>query len=642
MPSSQSIAWYARNSKPVEVSVTKFSDIMNEIAESMLSGRLSLWVGAGISHNDPSGLPLADELKFHILERICPDSGLRLRLSEEGNLRSKSSAYPLEATIHLISRHRDLLETIAELFRSGSPNRTHLLIAKLMQKGLLKEVFTTNLDLLIERAFEKSWQKGVDFDVCAREDQFGAILSDSSHPRIYKIHGSADDLQSMRVTLDLVASKRLSQPRAKLLESFMNSSEGELLVLGYGAKDEFDLNPVLHRISSKKHIFFVHHAPGKYEISEELPLAFRQFHGVTIHCLTDQIIDRMWSLLGEDPKPLKMETKDWRTIVNEWVGRVPEPNRFFIMGLYLHSVQEFEDARKAYSQARQGFERQGDLGNLVASLHQLGIIAHHFGETSDAENLYRESMRINEKAGNKLGLALDLHQLGLVAQHRGDPETENIYKRSLDLMRSLGSQGERYVPSTLHQLAVLAVFRTDYDVATRLCRESLELREKLGDELGAADSYSLLGDISLLLGEKSLKEAEAHHRRSLETRKNLVDQKGIAMSLHELGIIALHQGNWAESERLTRESLNLRTEIGDKEGIGLSKAQLGNLYESIGQLEDSERLFAEARQILLEIGSTPLAEKASRDIERIQEKIRIRKAEQVSTSLGKLEQSTYW
>jgi tetratricopeptide (TPR) repeat protein len=618
----RSTAKFARNSKRIEAFFTlDFSDIMKQITESTISGRLSLWVGAGVSRSDPSNLPLANELKFHILEKLCPDSDLRDRLLKGGNLTTKITAYPLEATIHLISRHHKVMETIAELFRSGSPNKNHLLIAKLMQQGLLKNVLTTNLDLLIERALEKEWRKGVDFDVLASEDEFSAMVSSPSHPRIFKIHGSADNLQSMRVTLDLVASKRLSQPRAKLLESFMNSSEGELLVLGYGARDEFDLNPVLRRISSNKRIFFVHHAPGKHEISEELPEVFRQCRGVTIHCLTDQIIDRMWEFLGENPKPLKVNAKDWRTIVNEWVDRVPEPSRFFIMSLVLHSVQEFEEARKAYSQAKLGFERQGDLGNLAASLHQLGIIAQHFGETADAESLYRESMQINEKAGNNLGLALDLHQLGLIAQHHGSPETENLYKRSLDLKRSLGSQGEPYVPSTLHQLAVLAVFRTDYDEATRLCRESLGLREKLGDELGAADSYSLLGDISLLLGEKSLKEAEAHYRKSLEIRKNLVDQKGMAMCLHELGIIALHQGNWAESEQLTRQSLKIRAEIGDKEGVGLSKAQLGNLYESIGKLEDAERLFSEARQIFLEVGSIPLAEKASHDLERIREKI---------------------
>lgn len=270
-----------------------FTECLHLIAQSARSRRLSIWTGSGISLNAPASLPLANELKFCILRKICDNSSLHElyenRLAEGKDLGEKIKDYPLEAVIELVSRHYAILEHIAQVFRGGSPNKNHILIAKLMRDGIIRQVLTTNLDLLIERALEKNLVRGVDFEVYMTEEGFRVFGSGSRPPTIIKIHGSAENVSSMRVTLGLVASRALSEARAKLLESFLDSTEGDVLVLGYGCKDHFDINPVLMRATSKKRIFYVDHCPGTKEVGA-LPEPFRNFAGFSIRCDTDDVI----------------------------------------------------------------------------------------------------------------------------------------------------------------------------------------------------------------------------------------------------------------------------------------------------------------------------------------------------------------
>ena len=103
----------------------------------------------------------------------------------------------------------------------------------------------------------------------------------------------------MRVTLTQVASKTLSECRTEVLTHFFGTNEGNVLVLGYRARDDFDINPVLSRIAPRKRIFYVQHEDqrDRREI-RGLPQAFRNFDGWAILCNTGIVIDLLRSAFG--------------------------------------------------------------------------------------------------------------------------------------------------------------------------------------------------------------------------------------------------------------------------------------------------------------------------------------------------------
>jgi len=120
----------------------------------------AVFCGAGISKN--SGLPLANELKQYILGKMSID--------KEDIEEIMASNLPFEAFMETISENTDISK-ILEIFEKGEPNTNHILIARLAKNGYLKTIFTTNFDLLIEKALEKEGQKrDKDFEVYSDEE----------------------------------------------------------------------------------------------------------------------------------------------------------------------------------------------------------------------------------------------------------------------------------------------------------------------------------------------------------------------------------------------------------------------------------------------------------------------------------------
>lgn len=187
---------------------------IQEISKSIKAGELALFCGAGISKN--SGLPLADELKQQILDKLPID--------KEDITEIMNSNLPFEAFIDALSETIfypfDVLK-IFDIFEDGLPNTNHILIARLAKNGCLKTILTTNFDLLIEKALEKEGLKrNEDFEVYYDEDQFSRIdfeNIDDGIIRIFKIHGSTEDKKSIRTTLTDVANKKLSGMRRSLI-----------------------------------------------------------------------------------------------------------------------------------------------------------------------------------------------------------------------------------------------------------------------------------------------------------------------------------------------------------------------------------------------------------------------------------------
>jgi NAD-dependent SIR2 family protein deacetylase len=221
--------------------------------DSLRSGELAIFCGAGISKN--SGLPLANELKQSILEKLLID--------KKGMDEVMNSNLPFEAFMESLSENSDITK-ILKIFREGNPNRNHILIAKLANNGSLKAILTTNFDLLIEKAFKKEGlQENVDFKRYYNEEHFAQIDSDELTDKIgiFKIHGSADDMDSIRTTLKVVASKVLSDRRMRPIKYLFSSGKHKkVLILGYSCSDVFDITPQIQSIvANQKEIIFIEH-----------------------------------------------------------------------------------------------------------------------------------------------------------------------------------------------------------------------------------------------------------------------------------------------------------------------------------------------------------------------------------------------
>ncbi|MFC1713683.1 SIR2 family protein, partial [Candidatus Poribacteria bacterium] len=365
-------------------------EILDTIAAKAKNGQLTVFTGAGISYN--SGLPLAKELidsaldwLFSADKRVSDDSvnqyfdlqkdyepyfkiisqkgpaNARSALDDEEfiskiNLQTssisagirnalklgtyldspdswgdpellKESKIPFELFISAFREHSDL-HSLLKVFKRGKPNTNHYFLAKLIERGLVDTVVTTNFDTLIERALaDEGLSAEGYYKLLYQEDHFSSY-KDKSIPgaevNLVKIHGTIDSLDSIRTTLDHVSSGILSNLRRSILEKILHGSERFVLFLGYSFSDVFDIVPALRSFRGLRPFIFVvnHSSSVKLENTDikELPALFSDYSGVSIDCDTDDFVKQVWSKLAPylgDYKEIKYKPA-WEDEVENW------------------------------------------------------------------------------------------------------------------------------------------------------------------------------------------------------------------------------------------------------------------------------------------------------------------------------------
>lgn len=153
---------------------------------------VSLFIGAGTSIDSPSNLPSAAALKWQI-SKLLAEVPPRLHDIEKDRdlMEEYLSAHALELFV------QDLVEVfgtsaydVYNVFKHGEPNLYHLLIAKMANHGLIKRVFTTNFDILIEKALAKECVK---YHAIETEHDFAEYLvNPENYPNfpVFKLHGT--------------------------------------------------------------------------------------------------------------------------------------------------------------------------------------------------------------------------------------------------------------------------------------------------------------------------------------------------------------------------------------------------------------------------------------------------------------------
>jgi tetratricopeptide (TPR) repeat protein len=577
----------------------------------MRSKGMSLWVGAGIS--SPS-LPLGNELKFCILENICSHAALRQyyndRLQPSRDIGREIRNLPFEWIVQVLTTlDPSILDSIVRVCQGGSPNKNHLLIAKLMRCGFVSQVVTTNLDLLIERVLEADlgWRRGVDFNLFSNESQFKRVNSISSLPSLFKIHGSADDASSVRITLDNVASRILSEGRARVLERFLAS--GDVLVLGYRARDDFDINPILSKIQLRGRIFYVNHVRKGVTLGG-LPRAFSKFTGSSIRCDTEKVVDYLWkSVLNEHrnhphnrltSKVARRELaiEDWREIIEGWAKQLQLSKRYLILGSILLEKRR-SDSYQLFSKARKACIDDRNYPGLATALYSLGMIEQEKGRYQKAREFFDQTLRIDRRLGDRRGVAVTLRLIAKIHLDTGNlAKASKLFHEAADIFYKLGDLSE--FAMAVEDLAVLELDKENYPRAAELFSQVKEVFEKSGNLSGLATVLQNLAIVEDRRGNSE--EASKLCREALDIASKLSDQPEIAFTLHHLGTLEQSKGNYATARRFYDQALEIRRTLTDRSGLASTTSELARLEVLTGNYKDARVLYKKAKRIFQRLG----------------------------------------
>jgi tetratricopeptide (TPR) repeat protein len=376
------------------------SDNITSIIDSFKQGKLGIFCGAGISKN--SGLPLANELKQYILEKLTADNNVINKIM--------MSALPFEEFMEIIATNSNAWN-ILRLFAQGEPNTNHIVLARLAKLGIVSTITTTNFDLLIEKALDNEGLiRNKHYRVFANEDDFGKLgVCGQELISVIKLHGSIDDLKSIRTTLALVAGKTLSDKRMNAIKyTFSTSTDHNVLVLGYSCSDEFDITPHIRAIDGeKKEIIFISHTKNEQTIEEIRSIQYKNpykaFPGFRIKTNTDNFVKILWTSfpnIGEYFQ--KKGFIKWRTLIDDWASTSKQDALYrpFIVGFCLRSISDFKGAIEYYRKTLDLAKEIGDKSAQARSCGNIGNSYLRLGQTADAEFYLNECLKYAVETGD--------------------------------------------------------------------------------------------------------------------------------------------------------------------------------------------------------------------------------------------------
>src|SRR5205807_6426007 len=115
-----------------------------------------------------------------------------------------------------------------------------------------------------------------------------------------------------------------------------------------------------------------------------------------------------------------------------------------------------------------------------------------------------------------------------------------------------------------NSLGQLGTWGTDADLVTRraLCQESLELHRELGSKRGLYHALHQLGNLAVFQGEYAT--ARALLEQEIAILKELGNKVGLVYPYIHLAHVAYAEGQYVEARGLLEESLVLCRTLGDR------------------------------------------------------------------------------
>ncbi|MEO3859109.1 tetratricopeptide repeat protein [Acrocarpospora sp. B8E8] len=171
------------------------------------------------------------------------------------------------------------------------------------------------------------------------------------------------------------------------------------------------------------------------------------------------------------------------------------------LGVVYKYLGRYDDARRAYEQARAVIEPADPAGPMMATLlHNLAGLAHSRGQSADGEADARRAveLRVALVGADHEDVAADLANLGVLLEAQGKfEEARACFERAVAIFERVRGRAHPEVAFNLGNLAAIAEARGRYEESQLLYDEALALqRDLLGS--GHPETMRTLNNLAYL------------------------------------------------------------------------------------------------------------------------------------------------
>ena len=556
------------------------SDLLNSCARK----RVDVLCGSGISLN--SGLPTAIQLLNELFD------GMSLA-DFDVDRRDLVTTLPFEAIIECAIEYGDGT-TMLEMFgdKSIEPSAIHHFLAQGLANGRLERVFTTNFDLLIERAAQSSGQSSVIRRLYAGNK--GSRLGfDEANANLIKLHGSADDIDSMKITLGAIAKRTNLQAVEEQVHSMLSSHRESriVVILGYSCSDHFDIVPAIESFSGDSaELVFVQHEPNQSnwkfrDISTVQKLGnnlnpFKRFHGYHIEIDTNEFLSTWGMAQGSARTP---STFDWRARTTSLVTSLRKVRGKFLGTLHFR-VGQYEVSDRCYRLGKAECKKSDEMPFI---LNQLALLNHILGRESVAAQFMVEAQQSATAHRNDMVIS-NLHEIRAELNLRNGDHVGALdeYWKSAELRAHM--KNDLLLAKAYQGMSIVFRHRGDHARSLEYTDKALALLTKTPDFALQSD---LLANRGELLGlQRNFVDATACLAKAIEIKTKIGDREPLCVAYIALGTMLKNRGLPDEALEAYSKAEELAKEYDFRSQLPKINLQLAILHLSIRQdISSAER-----------------------------------------------------
>ena len=209
-----------------------------------------------------------------------------------------------------------------------------------------------------------------------------------------------------------------------------------------------------------------------------------------------------------------------------------------------------------------------------------------------------------DKSSSKQQLELLKQQADSAEQQKNLPQLVSIYKKIVDLCRSVSELNDK-LPENLYQYGLWLSYAGNYQEAINTLIELMEMDAGEGNK----HIHTLQAGASMQLGMtyfflERWDDALVHYRKAREMAMTLDNKQGVSIAENNIGNIYQKKGNYLQAIEQYRLSLQLQEDIEDKETVCNTYYNLGTCYRELDNYKEALSYFNQSLQMAKEIGET--------------------------------------
>jgi tetratricopeptide (TPR) repeat protein len=590
------------------------------------------FVGAGVSFEQPSRVPMAIPVVEALVRTIAPSAQIAaelmpfLRAGRAGEFHA-SDYLRFEVLLEVLHDFVDPdLHVLGFIERFGNFNPLHQILAARALAG--DSLVTTNFDALIERAVLALGGKPI--TLCAYED-FSATAPTlpSGHTPIFKLHGSLKRFEGASITatpetlgatIAAIAKgtdgRRLPEPKRSFFQNLVRGQA--MLVAGYSGSDDLDIVPTFEELEPAS-ILWLHHddacdPPENVTAAEQARVGGlsdqqrsardRMFHryfserpGVLTLLRTNTLryFIRHFGAPAARPAPTSAPSWKWLTrFFSLWRRRffADRCDRYAVIGEIWFRLSRMQRANALFKRAYGHLDRVNPPPSAAQIIITAARTREGVGDYRGASRLLQEVEKLGLSKIGRSDLARYWHERGYVEyQLRRLDFALRCFGRALKIALREPGQEDRMAycyqdSGIVHQdLGRLAK-------ADRRFARAAAVDETSGNLRHAAWARYQRGICRYYMAD--MKEAREQLNLAHEIAARLADLNHMGNVEHGLALVEFFGGQLASSIRRCRRSMHYTRATGQAAFVGMDWQQVGLCFREANKLSAARRCFDRA------------------------------------------------